>query len=238
YRREEFAAKVAAIAPHFGVVLSVWPETYCHTLTEMWACGVPVLGVDVGAVGDRIRASGAGWLVRADPSARVVLDAMQGAVEDAAGYQARLRAVQDWQAGEAICNDTTAMAIEYRRLYAPLLGVQPAGAGRRIGLLVKGGMRHPPTAHIRTLRPLAAAARAAGHEVRTVDAGWLLAGGLARIDALIMQRDAVPAASMDPLLRAVEVRGLPLLYEIDDLLWELPEDHGDHEIDFAQQGAI
>ncbi|HVI57334.1 MAG TPA: glycosyltransferase [Luteimonas sp.] len=238
YRREEFAAKVAGIAPHLGVVLSVWPETWCHTLTEMWACGVPVLGVDVGAVGERIRASGAGWLVRRDPSARTVMDAMQAAVEDAAGYQARLRAVQDWQAGEAVCNDTRAMAIEYRRLYAPLLDAQPAGAGRRIGMLVKGDARHPPTAHIRVLRPLAAAARAAGHEVRTVDVGWLLAGGLARIDALVVQRDAVPAASMDSLLRAVEANDVPLLYEIDDLLWELPEDHGDHEIDLAQQGAI
>lgn len=238
YRREDFASKVAGIRPHLGVVLSVWPETYCHTLTEMWACGVPVLGVDVGAVGDRIRASGAGWLVSQAPSARMVLDALQAAVEDAAGYQARQRAVQDWQAGEAVCNDTQAMAIEYRRLYAPLLGPLPAGAGRRIGLLVKGAAKHPPTAHIRVLRPLVAAARNAGHEVRTVDTGWLLAGGLAGIDALVVQRDAVPAGSMPALLTAVRERDIPLLYEIDDLLWDIPEDHGDHAIDAAQRAAI
>lgn len=238
YRREEFASKVAQIAPHLGVVLSVWPETYCHTLTEMWACGVPVLGVDVGAVGERIRAAGAGWLVRPEPTARTVLDALQAAVEDAAGYQVRLRAVQDWQAGEAVRNDTGAMAIEYRRLYAPLLALPREGAGRTLGLLVKGDVRHPPTAHIRVLRPLAAAARAMGHELRPVDVGWLLAGGIADIDALVVQRDAVPATSMESLLRAVETHGVPLLYEIDDLLWDLPDDHGDHEIDIAQQGAI
>ena len=238
YRREEFASKVAQIAPHLGVVLSVWPETYCHTLTEMWACGIPVLGIDVGAVGDRIRASGAGWLVRQESTARAVLDALQAAVEDAAGYQMRLRAVQDWQAGEAMFNDTRAMAIEYRRLYAPLLASPPEGAGCRIGLLVKGDVRHPPTAHIRVLRPLAAAARAMGHELRPIDVGQLLAGGITGIDALVVQRDAVPAVLMEPLLRSVEVHDVPLLYEIDDLLWDLPDDHGDHEIDLAQQGAI
>ncbi len=239
YRREDFATKVAAIAPHLGVVLSIWPETYCHTLTEMWACGVPVLGVDVGAVGDRIRAGGGGWLLRHDPSPRAVFDALQAAVEDAAGYQARLRAVQRWQAGEALYNDTRAMAMEYRRLYASLPGRRPDGpAGARIGLLVKGGGRHPATAHIRVLRPVAAVAERKGYEVRTVDSGWLLAGGIERIDALMIQRDAVPASSMEPLLHAIKARRLPLLYEIDDLLWDLPEDHGDHDIDLAQQGAI
>ena len=239
YRREEFSAKVAAIAPHLGVVLSIWPETYCHTLTEMWACGIPVLAVDVGAVGDRIRATGGGWMLRQNPSPRAVLDALQAAVEDAAGYQKRLRAVQEWQAGEAVHNDTRTMAMEYRRLYAPLLGkVSAGGAGAAIGLLVKGNRRHPPTAHIRVLRPLAAVAEREGYEVRTVDAGWLLAGGLGRIDALVVQRDAVAASSMEPLLRALKAHGVPLLYEIDDLLWDLPEDHGDHGIDPAQQGAI
>ena len=66
YERGEFAAKVRGIRPHAGVVLSIWPETYCHTLTEMWACGLPVIGYDIGAVGDRIAASGAGWLVRGE----------------------------------------------------------------------------------------------------------------------------------------------------------------------------
>ena len=236
YKREDFAAKVAAIAPHFGVVLSIAPETWCHTLTEMWACGIPVVGVDVGAVGERIRASGAGWLLRQDPTPRAALDCMLAAVEDAAGFQQRVHAVQRWQAGEAICNDTMSMAIEYRRIYSRLLG-ESDGPGKRIGLLVKGRGQHPPTAHIRVLRPFAAAA-GTRHELRTVDAGWLLAGGLDRLDGLVIQRDAVPAMSMAPLLDQVEARRMPFIYEIDDLLWDLPDDHGDHDIDMPQQAAI
>lgn len=238
YKREEFAKKVAAIAPHFGVVLSITPETWCHTLTEMWACGIPVMGVDVGAVGERIKASGAGWLLRQEPTPRAALDDMLAAVEDAAGFQQRVRAVQQWQAGEAVSNDTTSMAAGYRRIYSRLLGGELAGSGKRIGLLVKGSGQHPPTAHIRVLRPFAAAASGTGHELRTVDAGWVLAGGIDRLDGLVIQRDAVPAMSMGPLLDLLEARRMPFIYEIDDLLWDLPDDHGDHDIDMAQQGAI
>ncbi|MGN7726621.1 glycosyltransferase family 2 protein [Luteimonas sp. 22616] len=238
YKREDFAKKVAAIAPHFGVVLSIWPETWCHTLTEMWACGIPVIGVDVGAVGERIKASGAGWLLRQEPTPRAALDCMLAAVEDAAGFQQRVRAVHAWQAGEAISNDTTSMAAGYCRVYSRLLDIGQAGAGKRIGLLVKGSAQHPPTAHIRVLRPFAAAAAGTGHELRTVDAGWLLAGGIDRLDGLVIQRDAVPAMSMGALLDQLEARRMPFIYEIDDLLWDLPDDHGDHDIDMAQQGAI
>lgn len=46
YKREEFAARAASIHAHFGAVLSIWPETYSHTLTELWSIGLPVLAFD------------------------------------------------------------------------------------------------------------------------------------------------------------------------------------------------
>jgi len=42
--------------------LSIWPETWCHTLTELWAVGLPVVGFNTGAVGERLQKTGAGWL--------------------------------------------------------------------------------------------------------------------------------------------------------------------------------
>src|SRR3546814_1590842 len=55
YERTQFAELAGAIKPHIAVVLSIVPETWCHTLTESWATGIPVFGIDRGAVGDRIR---------------------------------------------------------------------------------------------------------------------------------------------------------------------------------------
>src|SRR3546814_6163818 len=53
YERTQFAELAGAIKPHIAVVLSIVPETWCHTLTESWATGIPVFGIDRGAVGDR-----------------------------------------------------------------------------------------------------------------------------------------------------------------------------------------
>lgn len=66
YPRDQFASRVQDIRPSFFGIFSVWPETYCHTLTEAWSMGVPVLGSELGAVGDRLQAHGGGWTIPVD----------------------------------------------------------------------------------------------------------------------------------------------------------------------------
>ena len=51
-----------SLSPDIGLVLSIWPETYCHTLSEL-GCKVPVIGTNLGAVGDRLRKCGGGWVI-------------------------------------------------------------------------------------------------------------------------------------------------------------------------------
>jgi GT2 family glycosyltransferase/glycosyltransferase involved in cell wall biosynthesis len=63
YKREEFNGRVGEIGPSFIGIFSIWPETYCHTLTEAWAAGVPVLISDIGALKERVEAHGGGWLL-------------------------------------------------------------------------------------------------------------------------------------------------------------------------------
>jgi GT2 family glycosyltransferase/glycosyltransferase involved in cell wall biosynthesis len=74
YERDDFINRVKELAPrmHIGAIFSIWPETYCHTLTELWAAGLPVLGIDYGAIGERISESGAGWLVQDNDIDRIV----------------------------------------------------------------------------------------------------------------------------------------------------------------------
>ena len=66
YERQDFPELVSSLSPDVGLILSVWPETYCHTLTELWMCKIPVIGTNLGAVGDRLRKCGGGWVV--DPT--------------------------------------------------------------------------------------------------------------------------------------------------------------------------
>src|SRR3546814_11738306 len=62
YERTHFAELAGAIKPHIAVVLSIVPETWCHTLTVSWASGIPVLYLDRRAVGATVRATAGGRL--------------------------------------------------------------------------------------------------------------------------------------------------------------------------------
>ncbi|HET7413431.1 MAG TPA: glycosyltransferase, partial [Pararhizobium sp.] len=99
YQREDFAGHVARIRPHLGMILSIWPETYCHTLTELWSCGLPVVAFDFGAVGDRIRAHGGGWLIdgtsAADRAAEAVL-ARLDAITTEYDRTEQIQAIRRW----------------------------------------------------------------------------------------------------------------------------------------------
>lgn len=121
YERENFAERVATISPHLAVVLSTWPETYCHTLTECWSVGVPVLSTAIGAVGERIEADGGGWLV--DPAAEPgqILALLLGLKADSAGLGLRRQEVLRWQRRTGRHYDNAAMGVAYDLLYRDVL---------------------------------------------------------------------------------------------------------------------
>lgn len=117
YLRTEFAAKVATIRPHIAAVLSIGPETWCHTLTECWSCGLPVLGIDIGAVGERLKSSGGGWLLPLQTTAREAFDELTRIRESVRERCEKAVAVIRWQQGEGRSQNTGEMAIRYGTVY-------------------------------------------------------------------------------------------------------------------------
>lgn len=63
FERDEFYKKVEEIRPSFIGVFSIWPETFCHTITEAWSCGIPVIGTNIGVIEDRISKNNGGWII-------------------------------------------------------------------------------------------------------------------------------------------------------------------------------
>ncbi len=61
YKREDFYKHVEKIKPHIGAIFSIWNETWAHTVTELWSCGIPVLTTDYETLKDRVKSSKAGW---------------------------------------------------------------------------------------------------------------------------------------------------------------------------------
>ena len=129
YERDGFAARVREIEPHLGAILSIWPETYCHTLTECWAVGLPVLGLATGAVGERIGAEGGGWLLDPDASPAAILHHLRWLKQDIRDLRRRRDEVLDWQRRLGRHYDAAGMATAYDRLYREVLQRRRSFAG-------------------------------------------------------------------------------------------------------------
>jgi hypothetical protein len=65
YQKDDIFDLLQAGRIDVALIVPAWAETFCYTLSEAWACGIPVIGTDTGAVGERIRATQAGWLLGA-----------------------------------------------------------------------------------------------------------------------------------------------------------------------------
>lgn len=117
YLRDDFTSLIAQIRPHLGAVLSIWPETWCHTLTELWAAGLPVIGFDTGAVGERLRETQAGWLADDITAESVVLMLLKAS--EAKEWQQAKRQLTQWQlSGQHSCSY---MADNYWNFYQSIL---------------------------------------------------------------------------------------------------------------------
>ncbi|WP_275786203.1 glycosyltransferase [Pararhizobium gei] len=60
YSEEDAVEQLAELAPDFAFIPSVWPETYCYTLSLAFHMGIEPLAFDLGAQAERIKASGTG----------------------------------------------------------------------------------------------------------------------------------------------------------------------------------
>lgn len=61
YDRKHILDHIESVDPAAAILPSVWPETFCHTLTEAWAAGLPCFVSSLGALGDRVQEHGGGW---------------------------------------------------------------------------------------------------------------------------------------------------------------------------------
>lgn len=115
YRREDLGAILRAIGPSFSLIASIWPETYCHTLTESWAAGIPVFASRLGATGERVAAHGGGWLL--DPAdAASWYAGMVRVLEQPDEYARALAEIRHMP-----LRDAATMAADYLDLYGPCL---------------------------------------------------------------------------------------------------------------------
>jgi GT2 family glycosyltransferase/glycosyltransferase involved in cell wall biosynthesis len=221
YERDSLLRRIAAIRPAFIGVFSVVAETYNHALTEAWGAGIPVLATDIGALGERIRSHGGGFLVPVDdPSA--ALRAVLAAADDGPRYaqEAARATLHDIPTVAEMTERYAALyrdVIDRRRVIAAPAGArgEPLGHGVwRMTAIVPGRV---PSTYVRILRPYL-------HP----EVEWKLrtrvrfgaGGGLALDDAdlVLVQRHAVGPGEVSGLVDELRRRRLPLVLDLDDHL--------------------
>jgi glycosyltransferase involved in cell wall biosynthesis len=71
YERDELPSILATIGPDFAALLSVVPETFSFTLSELQQLHIPTIATRAGSFPDRMEHGKTGWLIEADPRALV-----------------------------------------------------------------------------------------------------------------------------------------------------------------------
>ncbi len=123
YKREDFQAKIEQIRPHCIGLFSLWPETYSHTLTEAWAAGIPVVATPFGALKERVKQWGGGWILPStDP--QEVYDTLLGSLRDQDEFADKLEKVRQWQSETAPRMTIAIMAEQYKVLYGKISDVK------------------------------------------------------------------------------------------------------------------
>ncbi len=101
YALNELQELMQSIRPHAGLLLSVWPETYSYTLTELMRMAIPPVVTRVGAFSERVLDGETGFLAEPDSQSLVAMlqriDADRAALNRVSANLARLprRSVED-----------------------------------------------------------------------------------------------------------------------------------------------
>jgi len=89
YRLEDLRELLSAIGPHVAALLSIVPETFSYTLSEMQQLNIPVIATRVGSLEERVSDGETGWLIEPEASAFIAQ------VRSLARHHADLRDVRD-----------------------------------------------------------------------------------------------------------------------------------------------
>lgn len=113
YVRDEIVGRLLEARIDASLLLSPWDETFCYTLSESWAAGVPAIVSERGALAERMRATGAGAVAR-DPAEAA--DLLRLSVADP-------RLLADWRRSAASNPEPTVAdnAARHRAIWGPLL---------------------------------------------------------------------------------------------------------------------
>lgn len=224
YARDDFAKRAEAAGAHLGAVFSIWDETYCHTLTELWAAGFPALVFDFPTVAGRVRESGAGWVLPHEDIPELYARILALAFDEADQSRADT-AILRWQGGRGQGRTTQLMAAHYLDVYRQATG--RTGRHPIVAVVAPGSEKLHRGYASTEIRLWERTRNSLGREVtyvRMTPAALLANIRDKVVDGAIIQRNAIPLTMVEPLLGAFRDSGLSYVLDLDDDLLDVPAD--------------
>ncbi|MGM0929171.1 MAG: glycosyltransferase [Actinomycetota bacterium] len=219
YQRDEFVDRALRIKPDVGVVLSIWDETWCHTLTELWAAGLPVAALDYPTVASRVEAAGGGWISERTNS-QALYELLIGLANEPLRIAEASANVADWQQTDGILNNVNLMSARYLNVYkglepsSPLIGVvSPANDSLT---------RAPGSTHVRVWEKTKNALDRRLTFLRLSPELFVKAVEKGYVSDAIIQRNALSGPLVEQVVDLVEAGQLRFTYDLDDDLLDVP----------------
>lgn len=237
YTRDDFASRVEKIRPHIGAVFSIWNETYCHTLTEMWSVGIPVAVFDMPTVAARVRASGAGWVLD-HTNIPHLYESLLDLSFSRDQQKMTNNAIIDWQTGYGVANTTRVMAASYLDVYRSVNNEQSIlSASRaviRIGVVCPSerDLRNaPPSTFIRIWERTRNNLDRKITYIRMTPETLLANIRSNSINGAILLQSAIPRTMVYTLLESFLNSKIPYLLDIDQNMFDARNDNDQDEVD-------
>lgn len=112
YKREQLKELFMYNKIDIVCILSIVPETFCYTLSESLACGIPVVATNIGALGDRAIEYGCNYVVEYDSTADELLEILENIRLNTGEYINKLDVLEKIKV-----KDINEMTQEYKSLY-------------------------------------------------------------------------------------------------------------------------
>jgi len=116
YNRQELSKLFKENDIKLACLLSICPETFSYTLSECIACGVPVLGFNIGAINDRIQKYNLGWIIDKESNADEILQVILKIKNNPNEYKQKINSLNNYK-----LKSTNEMCNEYKKIYDSLL---------------------------------------------------------------------------------------------------------------------
>ena len=126
YDREELPSILAGIGPHLSALLSLVPETFSYTLSEMQELNIPVVATRVGSLEERILDGETGWLI--EPGASALVEKVKSLAENRGALDSMRTRMSDFSHPDA-----SQMRQKYDQLCSPEMPRQQYPANRVSG---------------------------------------------------------------------------------------------------------